>query len=152
MALCRDIAVVLGTILVLLPAVVFGKHNGANRAEIQSDRLVVDHDKKSAEFSGHVRVVYQNLRITCDKLDVGYTEQGGVKSLRAAGRVTVQKDGARAEAKTAHLDTGENLLILEGDPLLIRGKNRLTGSRIVVHLGLLRIDVEEARGTFLLGE
>ena len=119
-----------------------------SRAEVQSDRLIVDHGNRTARFVGQVRATYQGLTMTCDELVVTYGSEGHVESLQARGRVSVKKDGAVAEAQSARLDARGQRLLLEGEPRLRRGANTLLGSRITIHLRQGRIDVEEARGTF----
>ena len=83
---------------------------------------------------------------------VSYAESGEVTALLAKGQVIVRSKEAVARAATARLDAVKGLLILEGKPSLIRGPNRLEGSRIEITLSSGRLDVVDARGTFKVGQ
>lgn len=120
-------------------------------AEVHSDRLQVDHAKRHARFEGNVRATHGDLRVRCDQMELTYNPKGEVVSLTANGNVVVTRSGTRAEAHRAKLAAKQGVLVLEGDPILVRGENRLAGQRITVHLKDNRIDITEARGTFKLG-
>ncbi|HUT79391.1 MAG TPA: LptA/OstA family protein, partial [Polyangia bacterium] len=62
--------------------------------------------------------------------------------------VQVQRGQARATAATARLDAKAGQLVLEGEPVLLQGRNRLEGRRITVGLHTGRIEVIAARGRF----
>ncbi len=120
-------------------------------AEIQSDKLKIDHALKRALFEGNVTAHWRELVLECDEMNVSYDEQGNITSLRAAGNVVVRRGEARATAKTARLDARQGLLVLNGNPVLVQGPHRLEGSRILVHLKSGRIEAIDAKGTFSLG-
>lgn len=134
--------------LVLWPLVIRGQTDSADRAEVQSNRLTIEHEGRVARFEGNVRASFRDLKIGCEQLEVKYRPDGRVSSLFAKGGVVVEREGARAEAGIARLDVEGDRLYLEGNPRLRRGEHTLTGSRIIIHLRLGRIDVEEARGIF----
>ncbi|MDD5306107.1 MAG: LptA/OstA family protein [Deltaproteobacteria bacterium] len=120
-------------------------------AEVQADRLRVDHGRREARFEGHVRAVYSGLELSCDLMEVSYDERGAVTALRASGRVAVRRGEARATGERAQLDARQGVLVLEGRPVLTQGANRLEGTRITVHLASGKLEVTEARGFFRLG-
>jgi lipopolysaccharide export system protein LptA len=122
----------------------------ATTAQVQADRLRVDHGRREARFEGHVRAVYGDLELSCDLMEVSYDERGGVTALRASGHVSVRRGAARATGERAQLDAGRNVLVLEGGPVLTEGPNRLEGSRITVDLASGKLEVTEARGVFRL--
>jgi lipopolysaccharide export system protein LptA len=117
-------------------------------AEVQADRLRVDHGRREARFEGRVRAVYGALELTCDLMEVSYDERGAVTALKAEGRVAVRRGEARATSERAQLDARQGLLVLEGRPVLTQGANRLEGARITVHLASGRLEVTEAHGVF----
>jgi len=121
-------------------------------AEVQSDRLEVEHGKRRAKFFGNVKATYRSLKLECREMVVSYSESGGVTALLAKGQVIVRSEEAVATAATARLDAALGVLILEGKPSLIRGPNRLEGSRIEITLSSGRLDVVDARGTFKVGQ
>jgi lipopolysaccharide transport protein LptA len=124
---------------------------GKGIAEVLSQKLEVDHNKRLARFEGNVRAAYGDLSVHCDLMELTYNGKGEVVTLKAEGKVTVARGGARAKAKSARLDAKLGVLVLSGDPVLVQGENRLEGVRITIHLKGNRIDVSEARGTFKLG-
>ncbi len=141
--------------LILLAALpVFAQSHGLvqGMAKVQSDRLEVDHNLKKARFEGNVKAEWSNLKLSCDKMEISYNDRGEVISLRAAGNVAVAREDSRATAGSARLDARQNMLVLEGSPVLVQGPHRLKGSRIVVHLSSGRLEVTEATGTFHLGK
>ncbi|MCP4196640.1 MAG: hypothetical protein GY762_05760 [Proteobacteria bacterium] len=132
---------------------VFAEEKGFGKgiAEVRSQRLEVDHNRRRARFEGNVRAAYGDLSVRCDQMELTYNGKGEVVTLKAEGKVTVARGGAKATAKLATLDAKLGVLVLSGDPVLVQGENRLEGMRITIHLKGNRIDVSEARGTFKLG-
>ncbi|MCP4674453.1 MAG: hypothetical protein GY854_02835 [Deltaproteobacteria bacterium] len=139
-------------LLTALPALAQNPGLVQGTAEVQSDRLEVDHNLKKAHFEGNVKAAWGNLKLRCDKMEISYNDRGEVVSLRAVGSVAVARDDSRATAGSARLDARQNILILEGNPVLVQGPHRLKGSRVVVHLSSGRLEVTEATGTFHLGK
>ena len=121
-------------------------------AEVSARRLKVDHKNRRAEFKGEVRAVYGGLTLRCDRLTILYGEGGGIEALSAAGNVVVKRGDARATARAATLRAKAGVLVLEGDPVLVKGSHRLEGKRIRVFLESGELEVEEARGAFRFGE
>ena len=118
--------------------------------EISADRLDIDHPHRRARFSGHVRAVVGELRVSCDELTAGYDDLGNLTRLEASGAVGVEHGDLAAQAGHALFLAPANRIELSGQPSLVRAGNRLTGRRIVVELATGRVTVEAARGTFRL--
>ncbi len=144
----RALPIALGALFVLDAAA--GSLQG--EAEVRADRLSVDHENRRAEFTGHVHAVYGGLTLRCDRMTISYSEGCGVKALFAVGGVAVKRGDARATADTASLRAAAGVLVLEGNPVLIKGTHRLEGKRIKVFLKSGKLEVEEARGTFRFSE
>jgi lipopolysaccharide export system protein LptA len=140
-------ATLLAAVLATLPGAVPGAGK-TGAIEVESDSLRIDHSVGRALFEGNVRVVRGDLSLSCARLEVTYDRAGGVSSLLASGGVQVLRGQARATAATARLDARAGRLVLEGQPVLIQGPNRLDGRRIAVELSTGRIEVEGARGRF----
>lgn len=119
--------------------------------EVESDTLQINNAAKTAIFKGNVRAKYGSIRFRCAQMDVSYTEAGNLRTLVARGNVVVQKKGAHAKAAKARLDAVQGVLVLEGSPVLMQGKNRLEGESIRVHLASGKVDVVNAKGVFVLG-
>ena len=138
-------------LLAALPLLAQPRLGKGQVADVQADKLAIEHQKRLARFEGHVRAVYGELTLHCDQMVLSYSAKGEILTLRAEGRVTVRRDSTKATARVARLDASRALLIMEGSPVLERGPHRLEGTTITVHLETSRIDVTEARGTFKLG-
>ena len=136
----------LASALLALPGAAAAGRPGA--IEVESDSLKIDHAAGRAFFEGRVRAVHGEILLTCERLEVTYDGTGAVGSLLASGGVQVQRGQARATAATARLDAKAGQLVLEGEPVLLQGRNRLEGRRITVGLHTGRIEVIAARGRF----
>lgn len=119
-------------------------------AQINADKLRVDHAKKEARFEGHVHAEIGVLDVICNTLNLVYDDEGNIIRLEAAGGVTVAHEGAKAVASHAALNAKAEILVLTGEVVLTRDGHRLQGKRIEIHLRTGRIDVAQARGTFVL--
>jgi len=141
---------------VVLLAAVFAfsgeSHGQGNqkRVEVSADKLTIDQARHTARFEGKVVARYGDLTITCDEMTATYGESGAIVALEASGHVAVRRGDATAEARSARLDVQGKLLVLEGAPTVTRGRQRLEGRRIAVHLDTFAVEVLEARGTFTL--
>ncbi|MCP4600832.1 MAG: hypothetical protein GY847_09925 [Proteobacteria bacterium] len=140
------------TFCIALPVLAESGGLGQGTAEVQSDKLKVEHNLRRARFEGNVQAVWGGLNLKCDRMEISYDDKGEVISLKAEGRVTVTRDKATATASSARLDTRQSLLILEGKPVLVQGAHRLEGARIAIHLKSGQLDVIEAKGRFKLGK
>jgi lipopolysaccharide transport protein LptA len=141
-------------VLLLAPAPTTAGGDAALRGEakVNAERLRVDHEHRRAEFEGNVHALYSGIALRCDRMVVTYGEGGELRTLAATGKVVVTRDDVRAEAETATLRARGGVLVLEGDPVLIKGAYRLSGSRIRVSLKSGELEVEEARGVFHFNE
>ncbi len=138
-------------LVMLFSPLVFAQSLDRGTAEVNADKLRVDHTNKRAFFSGNVKAVYNDLTVTCDQMELEYDDKGRVVLLIARGAVTVTRANARATANSARLDAKKNILILEGNPTVTRGPHSLRGSRIQVHLNDERLEVTDVKGSFKLG-
>ena len=141
----RSFAVALILSLLLLAS---GSRADQVVVEVRAERLQVDHLQRTAVFEGGVEATYGTLHLRCERMRVTYGDAGELLSLIAEGGVTVRRGEARATAARARLNAPLGLLVLEGNPVLISGLNRIQGRRIEVDLSGGRISVTEARGTF----
>ena len=118
--------------------------------DISADQMEVIQGEKSATFKGHVRAAFGRLRLTCAKMVVRYNDKGEALSLSARGNVTAVTDDAEASAESARLNAEKGVLVLEGNPRVVKGPHSLKGSRIEVELKSGRVEVENAEGSFRL--
>lgn len=125
-----------------------------NMIRVTADRLVTDTQSRNAEFIGHVHAVRGNMTIVCDSLKIFYTDapaqatndQPGaesIKSIVADGNVRIDFDNQTATTQRAEWSTQEQTIVLSGPgSKIVSGKNSITGSKITLHQGDNRIQVE----------
>ena len=123
--------------------------------QITADQLISNNEERYAEFIGNVKTVQADWVITSDKLRIYYegdllnpgeksnsTEQS-LKKIVATGNVKIRSDQYSADAETAEYDTAAMTIILSGeDAKLFKGKNSITGSKIILYRKDGRVKVE----------
>lgn len=111
--------------------------------EVTADSLGIDQSSGKAVFSNNVVVGIQNMRLSADKVEVGYNADGGgtISSLLATGHVVFTNGIEAAESDEARFDVVTNTILMSGNVILTQGENALSSQR-------LRIDLQA--GTALL--
>ena len=132
--------------------------------QITADQLISENAEQYADFIGNVKVVQADWVITSDKLRIYYegdllnsgaqsnskqqgnsTEQS-LKKIVATGNVKIRSDQYSADAETAEYDTTTMTIILSGeDSKLFKGKNSITGSKIILYRKEGRARVEGSK-------
>jgi lipopolysaccharide export system protein LptA len=107
--------------------------------EVEADALEVQNDRKSATFSGNVRVVQGDIRLKSDRLTVFYSDgqAGGsrISKIAASGNVLVSApDNQTASGQWATYLVGTQQLEMGDSVTLRQGKNIIRGSRLTVDL------------------
>ena len=134
------------------------KQNQDEPIQITADHLISDNQEQYAEFIGNVKVVQADWVITSDKLRIYYegdllnseeksksTEQS-LKKIVATGNVKIRSEQYSADAETAEYDTTSMTIILSGeDSKLFKGKNSITGSKIILYRKDGRVKVEGSK-------
>lgn len=126
-----------------IPAEPAGSDRGAVR--VSSDRLLVDLNADTAEFSGNARLAEKNTVTTAETLTV-YTEprsegtrsaaadpdQVVVKRVIARGGVVVRAEDSTAEAEEAVYEPGTETLTLTGRQATLQSPSTALGGRRIV--------------------
>lgn len=117
---------------------------------VQSVRGEFFPDEDRAYFERKVSAVLPNLTIYSDGLEMSMGA-GGAEVLKAHGNVVLQQKDRTGAAATAHILLGEDTIILEGngvrDATIIAPDVDMHGSKITLHTGDDRIEVEQAQGS-----
>lgn len=110
-------------------------------------------------FTGNVTVTGNNIRITCDRLDVVSLRSGDrqdtlgkqdrFKSLIASGKVRIVQGDREATCERAEVLPGEDRITLSGRPMVVdHGNNSTaTGEPLVLYRGKRRVDGTNVRIT-----
>ncbi len=110
-------------------------------------------------FTGNVTVTGNDIRITCDRLEVVSLRSGDkadmigkqerFKSLVATGNVRIVQGDREATCERAEVLPGEDKITLTGRPMVVdHGNNSTaTGEPLVLHRGQRRVDGTNVRIT-----
>ncbi|MFA5056783.1 MAG: LptA/OstA family protein [Opitutaceae bacterium] len=110
-------------------------------------------------FTGNVTVTGNNIRITCDRLDVVSLRSGDrqdtvgrqdrFKSLIATGKVRIVQGDREATCERAEVLPGEDRITLSGRPMVVdRGNNSTaTGEPLILYRGDRRVHGTNVRLT-----
>lgn len=108
--------------------------------DVDADQLEVLRDKGMATFSGNVRVIQGDMRLTSQTLTLRYNEAqkdndlGGVTEIRAKGKVTIVFGDDTATGNEAVYDVPGKKVRLQGNVTLVREENVLRGETLVFDL------------------
>ncbi|HUJ42918.1 MAG TPA: LptA/OstA family protein [Opitutaceae bacterium] len=110
-------------------------------------------------FTGNVTVTGNDIRITCDRLDVVSLRKGDrqdtvgkqdrFKSLVATGKVHIVQGDREATCERAEVLPGADTITLTGRPMVVdRGNNSTaTGEPLILYRGQRRVDGTNVRLT-----
>ena len=128
------------------------------KIKITADRVVVDNDSRSAEFSGRVRATQGTTVITSNVLTVFYraaagadtdVSQGGdaIERIVATGDVKILFDDKVATSALAEYRMDTRVLVLSGpDSKIVSANNSIAGSKITFYRTDERVIVEGQQG------
>ena len=126
----------------------------SEKTRITADRLLVDSNGKTAEFTGAVKLIQANTVITAKSLVIFFagggdtvgnasTTKESIKRIIAKGDVRIQLDDGVMSAQQAEFISETNTYILSGEgSKLTRGKSSISGSKITFTRTDGRITVE----------
>lgn len=124
--------------------------------EIVADRLVANNVEKWADFTGSVKATQGKFTMTSDALRVYYegdllnppkdkSTQESIQKIVATGRVHIVTDQYVADAERAEQVAATNTITLTGaNSTVVSGKNKLTGSKIVLNRSTGNAEVESS--------
>lgn len=117
--------------------------------EVRSTRLDADYGKGILVFSGSVNLKKGDFLLQSDRLTVYLKTANGTNEVdwaEATGDVRISYVQKRARCGKALYYAQEERVILEEDPVLWEGDNRVRGNRIVIFLREERAIVESGPG------
>jgi lipopolysaccharide export system protein LptA len=122
---------------------------GKSEVEIKADKLQIDAESRQAVFTGHVRFSYDGVQFGCERLLIRYDEQGAPLFLTATGKVSIRQQGTLAEAARAEMTMKTGVVVLSGNPRVVRDRNTLSGKTVRLNVRTGEVEVAEAVGTFV---
>ena len=123
-----------------------GMSSNKGPTKIASESLSFDYPKKTAIFSGHVRVSQPNGMMSSDKLRVLYNDNmKEIKTAYADGNVRISQGDRWATGDHAVLDQSAQTVTLTGSPVVHDGaQTQITGSSIIVRMKTQEFVVKDA--------
>ncbi|MFQ5540059.1 MAG: lipopolysaccharide transport periplasmic protein LptA [Candidatus Binatia bacterium] len=110
---------------------------------ITSDRMEVNRKKNTISYKGHVVAVWGGATLKSETLTANYdTGLERINEVVARGKVRVTQGKRVATGGRAVFKSQENTITLMDNPLVSEGKNRVSGSRIILFISEDRVVVE----------
>jgi lipopolysaccharide export system protein LptA len=128
--------------------------------ESQSCEITSSDTQTLSVFTGNVTVTGNNIRLTCDRLDVVSLRSGRsqdtigkqdrFKSLVATGKVRIVQGDREATCEHAEVLPGEDRITLTGQPTVVDHGNNTTatGEPLVLYRGQRRVEGTHVRIVF----
>ncbi|MBB3976307.1 lipopolysaccharide export system protein LptA [Rhizobium azooxidifex] len=110
--------------------------------QIQSDKLEIQQQSNTAQFTGNVKVVQGTTTLQAGSMVVHYTAQGGgsissgdadIEKIEVADKVFLQSGTQEATADTGTFNLIDEVFVLKGDKVVLsEGKNVFVGCQLTV--------------------
>ena len=97
---------------------------------ITSKTLFLDYNARVAHFEETVHVEDPELKMDCESLEMRFGENNKIDWIEALTTVRIFHEGREAHAEHVVYDVKTDEFLLEGNPILIEGRNKLMGDRI----------------------
>jgi len=101
--------------------------------QVSADRFDADLNAKSGTYSGNVLVVQGDMRLRADKVRVT-TVSNKPQKIYADGNVVFDAPSGSAKGDAGVYDVNPRLITLSGRVILIKDKNVMRGTQLVVNL------------------
>lgn len=129
-----------------------------------SDTFDADYNQGTAVFSGRVEAEWDNITLSCKRLELYYENSAGkkavedlqasIKGMTATGEVTIsrQTDGVTATAEKVEYFKADETMVMTGSPVLKRGSDIMKASKITYYINGNRFSFENVEAVLLPGE
>lgn len=128
---------------------------------VTAERLTYSQDGNRAVFEGNVHVTRQDIELWADRIEIEFlpsasdrppaekegmafaTGEGAaqIRRIEATGNVRMRRGQSTGRCQKATYLAQENMIVLEGNPILQEGKNMLQGKEIRIYIGENRSEV-----------
>ncbi len=113
--------------------IAFGSHNSNAPINVAADNFVGDLETKVGTYIGNVIVTQADYKLRADKLQVEVAA-GKPQRLVADGNVVFNSTSGAATGDNGVYDLGPRTVTLTGKVVLVKGKDVMRGSRLVVDM------------------
>jgi lipopolysaccharide export system protein LptA len=126
--------------------------------KVRSESMVFDQQKNTVVFTGDVHAVREDFDIRAREIVVQLAgsgkgkqaasgaDMGEIEKIVAKGAVRIENQGRVGTSETAVYDVERGVLVMEGDPVLTEGENRISGKIVRIYLREDRSEVEGGDG------
>jgi lipopolysaccharide export system protein LptA len=111
---------------------------------IDADWLVLEQQRATATWKGHVKVTRGPTVLTTPELTAHYDERGEITRVQAKNGVEATERDRWARGQRADYDVKRGVLVVTGSPEARQGKHRMKGTRVTFFPGTDLVEVENA--------
>lgn len=117
---------------------------------ITSDELHSDEATHVSDFIGNVVVVGQNFHMTCQEMKVFFTNDNKLTKIVAIGEVVITQPGRVTHCGHAEYYQDSDVFDLTEEPVIYQGKDKLTGTEIIIDRKSQKLTTKRGRTTVIL--
>lgn len=117
---------------------------------ITSDELHSDEATHVSDFTGNVVVIGQNFHMTCQEMKVYFTNDNKVTKIVATGEVVITQPGRVTHCGHAEYYQDTDTFDLTEEPIIYQGKDKLTGTEIIIDRKSQKLTTKGGRTTVTL--
>jgi lipopolysaccharide export system protein LptA len=119
--------------------------SGKPPVRITADKLTYDDKHRTVSFTGNVEAVHEELNLWANELTAFFDKTGKpgeeIDRIVASGGVRMQRGSTEGTSDSVTYMVKENLLLMEGNPVIRDGKNKVTGKIIKFYVKENRSEV-----------
>jgi lipopolysaccharide transport protein LptA len=117
---------------------------------ITSDELHSDEATHISDFMGNVVVIGQNFHMTCQEMKVYFTNDNKVMKIVATGDVVITQPDRVTHCGHAEYYQDSDTFDLTQEPIIYQGKDKLTGTEIIIDRKSQKLTTKGGRTTVTL--
>lgn len=102
--------------------------------EIAAESMSVNNETGDAVLLGDVVVIQGDMRMEAPRIDIAYTEDGGMETMLATGGVLLVTSEEEVEAQTANYNVDAETMLLTGDVLMVQGRSAISSDTMDIDL------------------
>lgn len=114
---------------------------------LQADRLDIDILAGEATLTGKVTLSKGDLVVSCPRVDLRFDQTPHLTWAKGSGGVTADVRGVHAEAPSAELDLGKQVLDMRGGVKLTRGQGWLTADSARIEIATAKVSLTQVKGS-----
>ncbi len=125
------------------PAPADASKSDVKTTTVNSNTFRLDMGKKEGTFTGSVTVKDPKFDLESEELVVYFNKDNQMERLLARGNVKIrQAQGHSSTSREAEYTVADKKIKLTGDPVVLQGANRVTGTVITIYPDSDRMDVD----------